>query len=55
MGVGGSDGKDTVRERGQDIDSPKGTKGKSGSNRQDVPGAEEREPVSAEEVADKRR
>ncbi len=55
MGVGGSDGRDTVRERAQDIDFPKGTKGKSGINRHDIPGAKEREPVSAEYVADKRR
>lgn len=53
-GRGGSDGTDTVRERGQDIDFPKGTKGYSGVNREDIQGAEEREPVSAEFVASER-
>ncbi|KUJ20881.1 uncharacterized protein LY89DRAFT_638532 [Mollisia scopiformis] len=49
----GADPTNTFRERGQDIDFPKGTKGKSGTleERQNVPGAEEREPVSSEEVA----
>lgn len=51
MGVGGSDGEDTVRSRGQDIHVPTGTKGVSGENRQDIMGAEEREAESAEGVA----
>ncbi|TVY65639.1 hypothetical protein LSUE1_G006976 [Lachnellula suecica] len=50
----GADPSDPVRERGLDIDFPKGTKGKSGVNREDIPGAEEREPVSAEGVASER-
>jgi len=50
----GADGTDTVRERGQDIDFPKGTKGYSGVNREDIPGAEEREPASSEFVAAER-
>jgi len=42
---------DPVRARALDIDHPKGTKGYSGENREDILGAEEREPVSAEQVA----
>lgn len=45
---------DPIRERGQDIDFPKGTKGVSGSNREDILGAEERLPESAEAVAHER-
>lgn len=52
-GVGG-DPTDTFRERGQDIDFPLGTKGKSGQPNE-VLGVEEREPVSAEGVASGRR
>jgi hypothetical protein len=50
----GADPRDPIRERALDIDVPKGTRGKSGANRQDIPGAEEREPVSAEGVAAER-
>jgi len=50
----GADQTDSFRERGLDIDHPKGTKGKSGVNREDIPGAEEREPVSSEFVASER-
>ncbi|KAG0652436.1 hypothetical protein D0Z07_1375 [Hyphodiscus hymeniophilus] len=45
---------DPVRERGLDNDIPKGTRGKSGENREDILGAEEREPVGAEAVAAER-
>lgn len=50
----GADQTDSFRERGLDIDHPKGTRGKSGENREDIPGAEEREPVSSEFVASER-
>jgi hypothetical protein len=50
----GADPRDPVRERGLDIDVDKGTRGKSGENREDILGAEEREPVSAGEVAAER-
>ncbi|KAG9233449.1 hypothetical protein BJ875DRAFT_464127 [Amylocarpus encephaloides] len=50
----GADQSDTVRERGQDIDFPKGSKGYSGENRQDIQGADERVPAGAEEVASER-
>jgi len=53
MGVG-ADPRDPVRERGLDKEVPKGTRGKSGENREDIPGAEEREPVGAEQVAAER-
>ena len=53
IGVG-ADQTDSFRERGLDIDHPKGTKGYSGENRENIPGAEEREPVSAEGLAAKR-
>jgi hypothetical protein len=43
-----------VRERALDHEFPKGTRGKSGENREDILGAEEREPVSAGEVAAER-
>jgi len=52
-GVGANSG-DPIRERGFDIDAPKGTRGKSGENRQDILGAEERVPESAEAVAAER-
>ncbi|KAH6682013.1 hypothetical protein B0J14DRAFT_228790 [Halenospora varia] len=45
---------DTVRERGQDIDFPRGTKGYSGNDRQDIQGADERVPEPAETVASER-
>jgi len=47
----GADQSDVFRERGQDTDFPTGTKGKSGVNREDIVGAEERLPESAESVA----
>jgi hypothetical protein len=47
LGVGG-DSSDPVKERGLDSDIPKGTSG----NREDIVGAEEMEPVSAEALAD---
>ncbi|KAF8848755.1 hypothetical protein BDZ45DRAFT_635311 [Acephala macrosclerotiorum] len=52
----GADQSDSFRERGLDIGFPKGTKDKSGTQeaRQNVPGAEEREPVSAQPVASER-
>ena len=50
----GADPSDSFRERGLDIDHPKGTKGKSGENREDILGAEERLPESAESVAAER-
>ncbi|CZR54281.1 uncharacterized protein PAC_04164 [Phialocephala subalpina] len=52
----GADQNDSFRERGLDTDFPVGTKGKSGTQeaRQNVPGVEEREPVSAEQVASER-
>lgn len=50
----GADQTDSFRERALDIDHPKGTRGKSGENREDIPGAEEREPVSSEFVASER-
>jgi hypothetical protein len=50
----GADLSDPIRERGLDVDVPKGTRGKSGADRQDILGAEEREPVSAEGVAAER-
>lgn len=40
-----------VNEKKLDIEFPKGTKGYSGMNREDNPGAEEREPASADFVA----
>jgi hypothetical protein len=52
-GVGANIG-DSVRERGLDHEFPTGTRGKSGENREDILGAEEREPVSAGEVAAER-
>ena len=45
---------DPVRERGLDVDVPKGTRGKSGVDRQDILGAEERVPEGAEAVAAER-
>lgn len=50
IGVG-ADQSDVFRERGQDIDFPTGTKGKSDVNREDIVGAEERLPENAESVA----
>jgi hypothetical protein len=50
----GADLKDPVRERALDTDAPTGTRGKSGLNRENIPGAEEREPESAERVAAER-
>jgi hypothetical protein len=50
----GADQSDPVRERGLDVDIPKGTRGKSGIDRQDILGAEERVPKSAETVAAER-
>lgn len=51
-GVGASR-KDPIRERALDIDVPKGTRGKS-AHPEDIPGAEERLPESAERVAAER-
>lgn len=51
----GADQSDTVRARGEDIDFPKGTKGYSGQNRENIQGADERLPQSAESVASERR
>ena len=50
----GADPRDSFRERALDKDFPKGTKGYSGENRQDILGAEERLPESAERVAAER-
>jgi hypothetical protein len=50
----GADPSDSFRERGLDIEHPKGTKGKNGENREDILGAEERLPESAESVAAER-
>jgi len=50
----GADKSDPIRERGLDIDFPKGTKGDSGVNREDITGAEERLPETAESVAAER-
>jgi len=50
----GADQSDPMRERGLDHEFPKRTRGKSGENREDILGAEEREPVSAESVAAER-
>lgn len=47
----GADQSDVFRERGQNIDFPTGTKGKSGVNREGIVGVEERLPESAESVA----
>jgi len=53
VGVGANQ-TDPIRERALDIDHPKGTKGYSGENREDIPGAEDRVPVSAEALAAER-
>lgn len=53
IGVG-ADKSDPIRERGLDIDVEKGTRGKNGVDRQDILGAEERVPESAEAVAAER-
>lgn len=53
LGVGADTG-DPVRERGLDNDVPKGTRGKSGDDREDILGAEEREPVGAEKAGAER-
>ncbi|KAM3065643.1 hypothetical protein ACMFMG_011352 [Clarireedia jacksonii] len=51
----GADPTDSFRERALDIDFPAGTKGKSGANRgEEIVGAEERVPESAESVAAER-
>jgi hypothetical protein len=47
----GANQSDVFREWGQDIDFPTGTKAKSSVNREDIVGAEERLPESAESVA----
>jgi len=44
----GADPTNTFRGRAQDIYVDKGTRGKSGLDRENVPGAEERLPQSAE-------
>ncbi len=49
-----ADKSDLVRERGLDLDVEKGTRRKSGVDRQEILGAEEREPESAESVAAER-
>ena len=41
-------------KRALDIDVPKGTRGKSGLNREDIPGAEEKLPEGATTVASER-
>lgn len=53
VGVG-ADPRDPIRERALDIDAQKGTRGKSGTNRENVPGAEERVPEDATKVASER-
>jgi hypothetical protein len=46
---------DSFRERALDTDFPAGTKGKSGANRgEEIDGAEERPPETAERVAAER-
>jgi len=50
----GADQSDPVRERGLDVDVEKGSRGKSGNDRQDILGAEERIPEGAEAVAAER-
>ena len=50
----GADQSGVFRERRQDIDFPAGTKGKSGVNREDIPGAEGKLPERAESVASER-
>lgn len=50
----GADPTNTYRERGQDIDVEKGAQGKSGVGRENIQGAEERWPGSAESVAAER-
>lgn len=52
-GAGASVG-DSVRDRALDIDAPTGVRGKSGEKRDQIPGAEERVPESAETVAAER-
>lgn len=53
VGVG-ADPRNPVRERAVDIDVQKGARGKSGVNRENVPGAEERLPEDATRVASER-
>jgi hypothetical protein len=50
----GADQNDPVRDRGLDVDVEKGSRGKSGNDRQDILGAEERIPEGAETVAAER-
>lgn len=50
----GANPNDPIRERALDIDVQKGTRGKSGVNRENILGAEERLPESAETVASER-
>ena len=50
----GADQSDPVRGRGLDVDVPEGMRGKSGENREDILGAEERMPEGAEAVASER-
>jgi hypothetical protein len=50
----GADRNDPIRERALDVDVEKGTRGKSGVDRQDFLGAEEKVPESAEAVAAER-
>ncbi|KAE9379296.1 hypothetical protein N431DRAFT_478347 [Stipitochalara longipes BDJ] len=50
----GADQSDPVRERGLDIDVEKGSRGKSGNDRKDILGAEEKIPEGAETVAAER-
>ncbi len=52
-GVGADQG-DSFRERGLDVNGPTGTRGKSGQNRENILGVEDREPVGAEAVAAER-
>jgi hypothetical protein len=50
----GADQSDPVRGSGLDVDLPESTRGKSGVDRQDILGADERVPVGAEAVAAER-
>ena len=50
----GANPNDPIRERALDIDVQKGTRGKSGVNRENILGAEERLPESAETMASER-
>ena len=53
VGVG-ANMSNSVKDMALDHESPKGARGKSGENREEILGAEEREPTSAWEVAAER-